>query len=95
MNYNVNEGTIELPALLYMCHLTLMSMDTFEQFKHSCIVQPGHCGSQCYKSKVTALGGGTGGLSLSQQASRDSQKVSRPSKKDDAGHIPRRFSPPP
>lgn len=56
----MRDHRVPLPALLYMCHLMLMSMDTSEQFKHSCIVQPGHCGSHCNKSKVTALGGGTG-----------------------------------
>lgn len=30
-----------------------------EQFKHSCIVQPEHCGFHCNKSNVTALGEGT------------------------------------
>lgn len=55
----MRDHRVPLPALLYMCHLMLMSMDTSEQFKHSCIVQPGHCGSHCNKSKVTALGGGT------------------------------------
>lgn len=56
----MRDRRVPLPGLLYMCHLMLMSMDTSEQFKHSCIVQPGHCGSHCNKSKVTALGGGTG-----------------------------------
>lgn len=30
-----------------------------EQFKHSCIVQPGRCGFHCNESNVTARGSGT------------------------------------
>lgn len=56
-----------------MCHLMVMSMDT-EQFKHSCIVQPGRCGFHYNKSNVTAVGGDQE-LSPSQQVLWASWKV--------------------
>lgn len=56
MNCNLNEGPWStLPSL----PLDVNANGHSEQFKHSCIVQPGHCGFHCHKSNVTALGSGT------------------------------------
>lgn len=47
-----------------------------EQFKHSCIVQPGRCGFHCNKSNVTALGGGPGTVTVSTSFTRLSEGIS-------------------
>lgn len=60
MNYNVNEGPqSSLPSPALYVPLDVNVDGHSEQFKHSCIVQPEHCGFCCNKSKVTALGSGT------------------------------------
>lgn len=62
---NVNELLCEWGTAEYLAfHALDVPLDAnvdghFEQYKHSCIVQPEHCGFHCNKSNVTALDDGT------------------------------------